>query len=91
MRLGLPEPNERITLNGNRFHEPWFRFFRQLADAIDELSGKEYTVTTLPTGVKVGRRAFVTDATSTTFHTIVAGSGSNRVPVTYDGTNWRIG
>jgi hypothetical protein len=33
----------------------------------------------------------VTDATATTFHSIVAGTGSNIVPVFYDGTNWRIG
>lgn len=38
-----------------------------------------------------GARAFVTDATATTFASIVAGSGSNGVPVYSDGTNWRIG
>lgn len=36
-------------------------------------------------------RTFVTDATATTFHSIVAGSGANLVPVWSDGTNWRIG
>ncbi len=38
-----------------------------------------------------GARAFVTDATSTTFASVVAGGGSNGVPVYSDGTNWRIG
>lgn len=38
-----------------------------------------------------GARAFVTDSNSTTFAAIVAGGGSNRVPVYSDGTNWRIG
>lgn len=47
-----------------------------------------YTVATLPTGAK---RAIVSDATVTTFASIVAGGGANKVPVYYDGTNWRIG
>jgi hypothetical protein len=38
-----------------------------------------------------GARAFVTDANATTFAAIVAGGGSNKVPVYSDGTNWRIG
>lgn len=38
-----------------------------------------------------GTRAFVTDATATTFASIVTGGGANPVPVYYDGTNWRIG
>jgi hypothetical protein len=38
-----------------------------------------------------GTRAFVSDATATTFASIVAGGGSNFVPVYSDGTNWRIG
>ena len=38
-----------------------------------------------------GARAQVTDATVTTFASIVAGGGANGVPVYCDGTNWRIG
>ena len=38
-----------------------------------------------------GARAVVTDASATTFHSIVAGGGANVVPVFSDGTNWRIG
>ena len=51
------------------------------------------TVTNLPSASSVGAgsRAFVTDANATTFASIVAGSGSNGVPVYSDGTNWRIG
>ena len=51
------------------------------------------TVATIPGGAAAtqGARAFVTDATSTTFASIVAGGGSNAVPVYHDGTNWRIG
>ena len=45
----------------------------------------------LPAAGVVGRRAFVNDATATTFASVVAGTGSNKVPVYDDGTNWRIG
>jgi hypothetical protein len=38
-----------------------------------------------------GARAFVTDATATTFLSVVAGGGANAVPVVSDGTNWLIG
>jgi hypothetical protein len=51
------------------------------------------TVGGLPSAASAGNGAiaFVTDATATTFASIVAGGGSNRVPVYSDGTNWRIG
>lgn len=38
-----------------------------------------------------GVRGFVTDATVTTFASVVAGGGANGVPVYFDGTDWRIG
>ena len=52
-----------------------------------------YTVAGLPAAgtVGAGTRAAVTDANATTFNAIVAGGGSNFVPVISDGTNWRIG
>lgn len=50
------------------------------------------TVSALPAAsAAVGQRDFVTDATSTTFASVVAGGGANGVPVYSDGTNWRIG
>lgn len=50
------------------------------------------TVATLPSAASsTGARAFVTDATATTFASVVAGGGSNGVPVYSDGTNWRVG
>jgi len=53
------------------------------------------TVTQLGTASgKAGARAFVTDSTvaaSGNFGAIVAGTGSNTVPVFSDGTNWLIG
>ena len=49
-------------------------------------------VNALPAGVKVeGARGFCTDATVTTFASTVAGTGSNNVPVYYDGSAWKIG
>lgn len=50
-------------------------------------------VTSLPSASSAGSgaRAFVTDATATTFLSIVAGNGGNKVPVVSDGTNWLIG
>ena len=41
--------------------------------------------------VGAGARAIVNDATSTTFASTVAGSGSNKVPVYSNGTHWLIG
>lgn len=57
------------------------------------INTKAVLVSTLPSPVTLGAgtRAFVTDATVTTFASIVAGGGSNKVPVYSDGTNWRIG
>jgi hypothetical protein len=50
------------------------------------------TVSGLPSASgTTGCRRFVTDANATTFNSIVAGGGSNNVPVFSDGTNWRIG
>lgn len=54
---------------------------------------KAKTVANLPAAASVpmGARDFVTDATATTFGSIVAGGGANKVPVYSDQTNWRIG
>lgn len=50
-------------------------------------------VSALPNAVDsgAGARAFVTDATATTFASVVAGSGANLVPVFSDGAVWRVG
>jgi hypothetical protein len=49
--------------------------------------------TALPSAVTMGAgaRAFVSDATVSTFATAYTGSGANNVPVYSDGTIWRIG
>lgn len=49
-------------------------------------------VSSLPAAsVGSGAKWMVNDATATTFASVVAGGGSNHVPVFSDGTNWRIG
>ena len=50
-------------------------------------------VTNLPSASSVGAgaRAFVTDASATTFASTVTGGGANSVPVYSDGANWKIG
>lgn len=55
-------------------------------------SPRAYTVSGLPSAAGNAQlRAYVTDANATTFASIVAGGGSNYVPVYCDGTHWRIG
>jgi hypothetical protein len=50
-----------------------------------------YTVATLPNvATHTGRTVRVTDSSVTTFHSIVAGGGSDMVLVLSDGTNWRV-
>ena len=49
------------------------------------------TVANLPPNPVKGERSFVTDATVTTYATTVAGGGGNKVPVFWNGANWKIG
>jgi len=73
----------------------WGKFWGIDADLLGNLtvSGTVktgvYTVATLPTP-SAGMRAYVTDASATTYMSTVAGGGANVVPVFYDGTNWKI-
>jgi hypothetical protein len=46
-----------------------------------------YTVATLPAGT-LGRRAYVTDATTPTYGATLVGGGAVKVPVFYNGTAW---
>lgn len=76
-------------------------YFSQVDNILGQLSSGStyipaltvYTVATLPSAATagVGARAFVSDATATTFASTVAGAGANKVPVYSDGTNWKIG
>jgi len=75
------------TISGSAFKSPGF----SVNGAGTILSLTPVTVASLPSAGTAGRRAFVSDASATTFASIVAGSGTNKVPVYDDGTNWRIG
>ena len=57
------------------------------------VSTGNYRVATLPASPGGGARAYVVDATLTTFYTPVVGGGTNRVAVFYDDllAAWRIG
>lgn len=70
-----------------------------LASAFTSLSVTSYVKTTpvavanLPAAATAGAgaRAFVTDATSTTFNAALSGGGANSVPVFSDGSAWKVG
>jgi hypothetical protein len=87
-----PVPRPEITAN-NRLVPPWQSWFSQLARVVGFLNAGSYTVATLPSAATAGiaARAYVTDANATTFASIAAGGGTNKLWVTSDGTNWRIG
>lgn len=57
------------------------------------LASGAVAVGSLPSAVTagVGARNFVTDANATTFNSVVAAGGANKLPVFSDGANWRIG
>ena len=57
------------------------------------LKSASYAVGALPSAATAGAgaRAFVSDASATTFLSVVAGGGANKVPVVSDGANWLIG
>lgn len=76
----------------------WLRsVLNSVRDALSDiwptpLRMKDYAVANLPPAADwQNGRAFVTDANATTFASIVAGGGANKVPVYSDGSNWRIG
>ncbi len=80
LELGTPAVGQVLTCNHTDGSSEWSAPAKVV-----------YTVATLPASPAQGDVAMVTDATATTFHSIVAGTGSNIVPVFNDGTNWRIG
>lgn len=86
----LPSASEAVSDGGQPFRPAWLRFFDLMRRNV---SREPLIVDRLPDPVKTGagEGRFVTDATSTTFGSVVAGGGSNGVPVYCDGTDWRIG
>ncbi len=87
------------TGNGDARKISLTAFANWLSTAFSSLTVASYvkvtpvTVANLPSAAVAGAgaRAFVTDATSTTFHALAVGGGANSVPVFVDGSQWRIG
>lgn len=74
------------------------REFGKISNSIKTILGSRaaardvVTVATLPAAASnKSVRYVVSDATVTTFWTVVVGGGTNVVPVTSDGAAWRIG
>ncbi len=69
-----------------------------LSTAFTRLTASSYLkvtpvrVANLPSAATAGAgaRACVSDATATTFYSVVAGGGANVVPVFSDGSSWRV-
>ena len=82
-----------IDIGGNGFGRPRSIYAATSIQAGSYLKSGSSTVALLPTATAAGTgaRHFVTDATATSFLTIVAGGGANKVPVVSDGTNWLVG
>lgn len=71
-----------------------FRLYFTQLDNVTQYTAAQtiiYTVAALPTVGVMGRRAFVSDATSTSFSTTAVGGGTHPVPVFDNGTAWIIG
>ncbi len=82
-------PYAKLVDDQRQMTPDWYTFFTEL---VRTAPLAPCTVAELPSAIKnQGVRGFVTDATSSTFHAIAVGSGSNKVPVISDGIGWRIG
>lgn len=90
MRFDPRDPFSEVVTEQRRWTPDWYTWLIELTEFINP---QPVTVANLPSAVTVGPgiRRFVTDATATSFMTVVAGGGSNKVPVVSDGTVWRIG
>lgn len=86
----LPWLNDIHNLAANLLSKKYGVIPKTYADLDMPIIITPVTVSSLSV-TSAGSRAFVTDATTTTFGTIAVGGGTNKVPVYSDGTNWRIG
>jgi len=92
-------PREYEQLYTDQLNNVLRLYFNQLDNFTGALANETvgYTVPTtvaqLPDATITGQGAyaFVSDSSVTTFNTIVAGGGTDAVPVFCDGTNWRVG
>lgn len=86
------------TEYSRQYHDQLNNILRLYFNTLDNFVGQfalgaVYLVADLPiaAATSVGARAFVTDSSVTTFNTVVAGGGTDAVPVFFDGTDWRVG
>lgn|SRR5262245_30816902 len=93
------DPFSMVVDERRRWDPEWYTWLKELTTELNRISGIVDLATTativssLPVAstAGAGARAFVTDATATTFLSVVAGGGTTAVPVVSDGTNWLIG
>jgi hypothetical protein len=71
----------------------WVSAGANTADLGVPLKLKSYTVATLPAAATAaaGAKAYVTDSNTAVFNATVAGGGANKISVTSDGANWKVG
>lgn len=92
----------QTTLNGGITMVPAMRIdhdnsilVRSLAQTLMNSAGlilrRVFTVGTLPSASPAGQMAQVSDALAPTYGATVAAGGAINVPVTSDGTNWKVG
>jgi len=84
------DPHSEVVDQNRRWIPDWYSWLVELSGLVEPVA---VTVASLPNAAKagVGAKRFVTDATATTFFSVVAGGGANKVPVFSDPPNWRIG
>jgi hypothetical protein len=69
-------------------------YFNQIQSTLNQITATtNFLVADLPSAVDSGSgaRAFVSDATTPTFGSVVVGGGAVKTPVYSDGTDWRVG
>jgi len=94
MKVQLPPQDiPLVDPNTGRVNVDWYDALKKIEtlSLLDMALIPAKTVAQLPAAGNRSAVSFVTDATVTTFASIVAGGGANKVPVYDDGTNWRIG
>jgi hypothetical protein len=88
--------NRSVLANGVRYLGNIVTTLGGILDSLNALAPTTIGVSTvsgLPAAATAGQgaRRMVTDANATTFNSVVAGGGSNIVPVFSTGSAWRIG
>jgi hypothetical protein len=88
----LPHDSHRYIDKDGTPAKDYYNWAKTITDAVKGLTETAVTFAELPSATaNPGARRFVSDATATTFGTVVVGGGANNVPVYSDGANWRIG